>query len=565
MKELYKPGFLLLMRKYFALLFSLVLLAPSVHAAQDPSPSGNQAEKQMIRERLRALREERFQKMPYLDRSFVRSQIRKSDIENKNAFISSGKKTLKDLVERASQVYTKARASKERIGLEKRRILVALRNLFPDASFEFSNKLGKLSEQPFTSTYYSLSFKQPIFHGGSLWNTFLQKKFDLEAAKKDYESVMRDLVKEVSVAYFDYNRAFLAAQDQARALQEMKKFQEMSDQKHKEGIISEIENLNVRSLYGQMQYDYETAKQELELAKLELQKYLNLEIEDEIDVDPLYQTEALLEKEAAEEPDKAAPNSQDVDLPAQPFVGVGDLKSLIDMSYQNRPELQMDAAKLSSARLEEKIRFGELMPRADISLDFGKTAEQYLSVTPHPGFRRNFKLGLEVKWNLGGSTASYNLNNQDSAPSVSQFDQQNGSHTHNNVFKVAAFDGLKAFVDIKDAEVARLDRVVELEKKEKEVIRDVKQAYFDYQKSKIQVKSSLQRVDYRRHAVLHSKHKLDNNEVQVSEYMDAVIALLRDTNTMHKALSDYFIAKTKLNYAVGTNYFDVEDLSKIYE
>jgi outer membrane protein TolC len=565
-----------MMRKIILFICILSLATPVSRAEQTQPSVNSEMEKQQIRERLRMMRQERISQMPYLDRVFIRTQIRAQDVENKDSFTVSGKKSLSDILERSARVHTKARASQERINLEKRRIVVALRNLFPEANFEFSDKDGKLSSQDvfnnpsarsFTSRYYSFSFKQPIFRGGALWNTLLQKKTDLEAAKKDYEAVMRELSKDVSIAYFDYNRTYLAVQDNARLIDDMKIYVEMSDEKYKQEIVSEIEHLNVQSLYSQMRYDYETAKQELELAKLELQKYLDLEGDDDIAIEPIYQVEDLLTRKDVSKPaeDQNPPANSEVKVPAAGNAESGELISFVDMAYQNRPELQVEAAKLKSARLEEQIRFGELMPKADVTLDFGKLGEQYKDISTHPGMRPNFRLALEVKWNFGGNTVQYNLENRDIAPSISSYAQQEGSRTAVNSMKVALLDGLKAFVDVKDAEVARLDRVVELEKKEKEVVRDVKQAYFDYQKSKIQVKSCIQRVDYRKHVAQLSKHKLENNEIQNSEYMDAEIALLREVNTLHKALADYFNAKTKLNYATGTRYFEVEDLTKVYE
>ncbi|MFA6599806.1 MAG: TolC family protein [Candidatus Omnitrophota bacterium] len=563
------------MRKFLsAVLICLVSVVPGVRGAQEIARPSADAEGQIIRERLRVMRESRFKQMPYLDRMFIRTQISAREVEERNHFASPAKKSLQDILDHAARVHTKARASQERVNLEKRRILLALRNLFPEANFEFSDKDGKLSStdafgnpsgRAFVSRFYSFAFKQPLFRGGTLWNTLQQKKIDLETAKKDYEAVMRDLAKDVSIAYFDYDRTVEDCADHERVLEEMRKYIDMSDLKFKQEIISQIEYLNVQSLYSQMQYDYETSKQELELAKLELQKYLDLDVEDDIRIEPTYRLDDLLKPEESGDGGPKTPAPQEVRTASRGAESSQELKDFVDLAYQNRPELQVEASKLRSAQLEERIRFGELMPKADISLEFGKLGEQYQDIARHPGQRRNFKLALEVKWNFGGNTVQYSLENRDIAPSVSSYAQQVGSRTAANSLKVAMLDGLKAFVDTKDAEVARLDRVVELEKKEKEVIHDVKQAYFDYQKSKIQVKSSLQRTDYRKHVAVLSKHKLENNEIQISEYMDSEIALLRELTTLHKALAEYFNAKTKMNYSTGTQFFDVEDLTKIYE
>ena len=112
-------------------------------------------------------------------------------------------------------------------------------------------------------------------------------------------------------------------------------------------------------------------------------------------------------------------------------------------------------------------------------------------------------------------------------------------------------DGLDKLADAKEAEVAKLDQIVALEKAEKEVIQEVKQTFFDFQKARIQVQSSLQRVDYRERLAHLAEHRLGQNDIQISEYMQAEIDLLREKTELHKALKDYFTAKAKLNRAVG--------------
>jgi outer membrane protein TolC len=116
-------------------------------------------------------------------------------------------------------------------------------------------------------------------------------------------------------------------------------------------------------------------------------------------------------------------------------------------------------------------------------------------------------------------------------------------------------DGLQALVEGKEAEVDKLDQIVELENAEKEVVQDVKQAFFDYQKSLIQVESTLKRVDYRERLARLAEHRLGKNEIQVSEYIQAEIDLLRERTELHRALKDYFSAKAKLNRAVGRREF----------
>lgn len=162
---------------------------------------------------------------------------------------------------------------------------------------------------------------------------------------------------------------------------------------------------------------------------------------------------------------------------------------------------------------------------------------------------------MELKWNALGNTIGYNYEKNKQAPSVTQYMAGAGSQTNTNTLTVGFLDGLQALVSAKEAEAEKIDQVVELENAEKQVMHDVKQAYYDYQKARIQVKSSLKRVDYRERLVRLNEHRLEQNETQGSEYLQAEVDLMRERTELHKALRDYFVAKAKLNQAVGLREF----------
>lgn len=512
-----------------------------------------------LKDQVKRLREAKQRQMPYLNKASIKEEININKLRSQQEFTSRGSKTLDDLLERAVQVHTPALASRERIALAKRRILGALRGLAPEASFEYGLKKGTLSGDPYTSKNYKISLSQPIFRGGVLWNTLLQEKAGLESAQKEYISVIEDLISEVTTAYLEYHRASQVVKQQQKTLKILRHYVDISNQKYKAQIVSEIENLNVESLYSLNQYDNETSKQELELAKLDLQRYLDIGLDAPVEIKPIYSLEDFVTKKSDEKEDKSddkKAKGYDVDE-GNPS---SDLPELVDLAYQHRSRLQVESYKLDSARLQEKIRLGEFMPKLDMSIDFGKLGESFKVIRQEPGLREEFRLLVEMTWNIGGNTASWTYENDEKAPTVSAFQGGAGTLTRRNSFQVGLLDGLTDWVSIKEAEVAKLDQIAQLEKTEKEVIRDVKQAFFDYQKAKIRVKSSIQRYNYRKRLSAYSKHRLGKNEIQVSEYLQSEIDVLTETTTLHKALADYYTAKAKLNHAVGIrNYFPLKE------
>jgi len=518
-----------------------------------------------VEQQVEVLRDERAREMPYLDRVYIRTSITPLKIQQKEEFLSGGAKDLQDLIVRAKSVHAQAKAAHENIALYNRRVLLALRKLFPEATFTFNNREGVLQNNPFTGDDWHLNIRQPIFNGGVLWNTLLQEKANLEASKKQYDKTLSELVYDLSRAYFEYQRTLQTAVEHRAAVEKMKRFADMSEEKFSQKIISEIERLNVQSLYSQMQFDLESANQELEIAKLDLQKYLDLSVNDQITLAKIYDLDDVVEGQAVSAGSVAGVKNQpDV------FKGEGkapELSKLVDLSYGHRPELQVEAAKLQAARLGERIRWGEFLPKANLTYQFGAFGEAYNNpgnvyngsgisgVKNEPILKKEWQLMLEMNWNVGGNKVNYTFDRDQKAPSITQFDQANGSYLRKNGLTFGVLDGLDAFVNVKQAEVDKLNQVVELEKAEKQVLQDVKQAYYDYQKAMIQVNSTVKRLEYRKRLRDFSEHRLSKKEIELSEYLQSESDLVREKAELHKALKEYFSARASLNHAVGIQNF----------
>ena len=501
-----------------------------------------------IREEVKILRAERRSKMPYLEKGYVKETINSKLIKARETFAQKENKTLRDLIERAMQVYTPAKAAHERISLSRRRILVAGRELLPGGEFNFELKKGSLSGDAYQGRDDHFLFRVPVFRGGILWNTLLQERAQYRAAKKEYDATVNQMEMELSNAYFEFSRAREVYQTKKNLAEKAEKQHNFSKKKFEQGLISEIEHLNVESMAGQLQYDVETAKQELELAKLELGRFLGVEDINELAIAPLYDRDRLVKELGTTGGGKEVPVTQELLLGKS-------LEEFADLAYRNRPELQVEAAKLRAARLAEKISWGGFLPRMDLTMEFGKLGEAFTRNSLHPSLRREWRLGFELSDNFLGNKTKYTFEDDQNAPSVSQFQQGTGSRLKKRGMTVGFFDGLQAYAEVKEAEVKKLEQVIELEKKEQEVIREVKEAYYDYQKAKIQVESSLKRNQYRERLLKLAEARLEKAEIEISEYLQAELDLAEERARLDRALADLFKARAKLNRAIGIPTF----------
>lgn len=536
--------------------------SPAVDASTlIPENQKNDRQKEMEKAMQGAAEKDPF-KSPEISQESIELMFAPYREQNKQEFLSIQGQSLQDVIERAKAIHTQAKAAQEGISLAQRRLILAVRQMFPEMTFEYGHRDGSLSAAEYLSRSQRVSFRQPLFRGGILWNTFLQERKMLEAARSNYQKVMDELVFEISKVYFEYQRARAVSDDQKKVLETVKPQVEISDKKFAQNLTSEIEHLNAQSLAGQIEFDYETAKQELEIAMLDLQHYLGLGIQDSINLKPEYDVDQLLA--GMSESDDVTVSQIEAKLGAfnqgKPIPG---LEKLVEMSYGHRSELSVQVSQLQAARYGERVRWGGLVPKADLVLEYGVLAEAFKQFTNNPNHKGEFRMMLEVDWNAAGNKINYTFENDQRAPSVTQFQSGAGTLNKRNSFSVGLLNGLDVFVDVKQAEVEKLNKVVELEQAEKKVLEEVKRAYYDYQKALIQMKSSMKRVEWRKRLKDLAEHRLGQTEVEVSEYLQAEIDLLRERGDFHAALRDYYGAKASLNYAVGVReFFETEKNGK---
>ena len=520
-------------------------------------------------------RKERLDKFPNLDPAQDQESINQMKIELKRGFLSAGSHNLNDVIARAIQVHLPAQIAYERVQLSERRILKAFRDFFTTMDFTRTQKDGTLSTGPYKSRSWRIALRQPLFRGGVLWNTFQLEMAAREAAKKELDRTVSDLIAAASSAYFEYERAWNVLEDRQVLYDTIKEVKRISDEKQKANLISEIEKLNMDSLFSQVEYDVQTAKQDRELAKLELQRVLELDLNDAIDVKPLYQLDKIDVERLGIHP--AELSSDNIKAPtvevAQPQTSLAVegkwLEHYIDLAYAFRPDLQVEAAKLRAARLSHKIAGGKVLPEADLIVEFGQLGEVFVTNgavnnpnslgTDKPPWKNEWKIGTELSWNASGNSLKYSFDRDEKAPSISQFLGQSGPTATTHTFQASLLDNLNSLAELKETKIAVLEQVVELEKTERDVIRQVKEAYYNYNKALIQLESNHKRLVYRERLAKLAKHRLENNEIQTSEYVQTEIDYNEERAQVHKALADFYLSKANLNKAIGIrDYLKIE-------
>ncbi len=522
--------------------------APELQNLSPTVKENPKVKRKLLKQRIKKLRAEKKKQFAEMTNGLIKKIITEESVLSKEAFLKPGERNLEECVEYALQNHMPAKAGRERIKLSKQRVVKTLRDLFAEATFEMEERRGTLAGQAFTGNSYHVRFKQPVFRGGNLWHTFLKEQATLRGAEADYRKVVNDLVQKVAETYFDSLRTRRVLEDKQALLQKVNELFAQSKKKWDQGLSSEIEYLNMESLQSQVAHDVEQARQDHELIYLEFQKNLDLDLGDKIELTPFYQYSEVMsraDKEFQEEKKGEKAEVTDVAQFTKP------LDDYIQLAYEHRPDLKVESNRLRANVMAKRAAVGKLLPQVNMVMQFGELGESFTDTVATPKHRIEWQGMLEFSWNLGGSTMKYTHDHDQKAPSVSQFQATNGTTTGKNSFSLALLDNLEDVYRVKESQIDIMDQFIKLEEKEREVIKDVKEAYFNFRRAEIQLRSEMKQLMYRERLVKLSRHKLKQNDIQTSEYVQSEKDLTEEKGKLHKAMSDYYVARVALNRAVG--------------
>jgi len=518
------------------------------------------SDKEALKDEVKRLRREKKEKFEILTNDFIRQIVTEKGITTKKNFLRPGARTLLECIQQAEDVSVAVKTAKERVKLGRQRVITALRGLFPAVNLEMEESGNSLSGDASSSSAYHFRFEQPVFHGFNLWHTFQQEQANMRGSEAEYDALRVDAVSQVSEAYLEAIRAKAVVQDKIKLSKIVQREVEIGQKKYDAGIVSEIEYLNVESQFSQVELDVEQANQDYELALLDLQRFLGLELTDKIELEPLYDYQSVIDQvrtviESQSGGKSGLPDSSGFQE---------SLEKYMRLAYDNRPDLKQEVYRLRSNIMAKRAAMGNLLPQLDVTLEFGELAEAFKDDADDPPHIPEWQALMELSWNIGGSTATYQIDHDENAPSVSQFQSGAGSVTNSHTFTFALLDNLRDVYSVREAEIEMLEQFVAVEDTEREMIREVKEAFFNYKGAEVQLKSRVKQLVYREKLAKLNKHKVSVREAESSEYLQAEIDLSSEKEQFHAVMADYYGARVELNRATGVpDLMPVEQWSQL--
>ncbi|MBU1862331.1 MAG: TolC family protein [Candidatus Omnitrophica bacterium] len=473
-----------------------------------------------------------------------------------------------ECIQTAVKQHLPLQIAQDKISLAKRRLIKIVRDLLPTFNIYYEHNVGfKIykdnpnpsaeTHQQFRSEKTRISVAQPLFRGGAIWNQVKVERAKLRVAKSEYKKVYQDITVEVARAYFSLMKATKMVTLREKLDQISRRAIAISQEKIDANLISEIEHLNVQSQQSQIQHDLESAREEVELNLMEFKKVLHLDIDAFVDVAPFDDTYVEHIKAKVDNDDSGGTSRSEIEQEQK-------LDVLTKLAYQNRPEFTIQKDKVEAAVWQEKVATSGWFPQINLLAEVGRKAESYKTINNNPPWDDEHHVGIEFKWNFGGNTSQYTYDKDRQGTGVEATDvniAMDGYYDRKNTVGLSVLDGLGQFVTTKEAEVARKEALLELELSEKDVMSEVKESYYNYNRALIQLRSIFKRLRYREKLVDLAYHRSEINEIQTSEYMQAETDLVNEKATLYQALVDYSLSIISFNKAVGIkDYIALDEL-----
>jgi len=470
--------------------------------------------------------------------------------------LSSGKKGEKavlppnpgveDFLKTGLANYEPLHLAEEEYNLAQLRRFEAVRGLFPSATAKFEKSQGSLLKDIAVSTddihfirrSYGVELGQPIFRSGKLYYSWRQTAWQAKAAAQNVKKVRGEVTFEIIKAYNNLIKSQRALKVRRELMERMDKVIELTRKKRQLELITESDALGTESQYNQAYYRLLSDEKELEIARLKMESLLNIS-------EPL--PAVLPESDETFDPNRLV----DLNVPVETFVEAG---------FKHRPEmLNADYAATANA-------YGEKAARADGRLQIdasgfiGKAGGAFTEDTNNPfSYKTSWNAGIQASMFFFGNSLKGMRSRDRTAP---DYGETTATNTDATTASVGLLDGLKTVGDGRQARIARERAYYERDQARRNVEVDVREAYYNIQKARIQLKGAKVEVEYRQKELGISRQKERMNLIDPPQAMQAEVSYADAVNGWEEAVSFYKVSLANLAKAVGEPLDSIVELKK---
>ena len=443
---------------------------------------------------------------------------------------------LNEAVDIASENYIPAKIAIEEISLARLKIREATRALYPTTSLNYLETTGKTTgtSQDFTDKEYKVKFEYPLYYGWRLKYAVDQAASNMKASTLNYDKTLQDLRVEVEVAFYSYITNKMNVYLHKSLLEDTWHIFDIAKKRFDAELSTKAEFLQVESQFKQINYQVISSENELALSRLTLAQAMNIEEKDnELDLI----------------------GDIDAQKPLEPIdLGI-TLKECMDMALAGRPDIKAKEYMIEFNDYERKINESKNQLKVDLTGSYGESGGAYETESLTMG--KDWYLGFKVSKPLGGNTLSTSYTQDKTS-------QKHGQSTRTESFsksvELGLLDNIQRYSEAKSADISLEKARNELQQAKDSVAKEVKEAYLSYKKGLEQVKTNLNKIQYREEELKIAKTRAELNEISLSDLVQAYMSLIDEKSYYIEAIGSLYQSLAKLNKATGYALFlDDED------
>lgn len=424
------------------------------------------------------------------------------------------------------------RVAEEEFRVANVRYLEAMRNLFPAVTWKYSESDGTLYEDPQVSTddtkfrrkEMGLEFGIPLFHSGRNYFNFKSAVAQKTVAQENIRKVRGEITFEIVRAYYNLIRSQRAVKARKELNQRSEKVIELARKKKQLGLITQADYLGADSLFNQGYYRLLSDEKDLEIARLKMAGFLNI-------ADSL--------PELLNDPADAVDTQRLVELSVPP-------ESLIATAYEYRPELRVAEYTAMAQKYGYQAAWAQNLLRVDGTYYTGNAGAAFENDPLE--IRNSWNAGIQASLYFGGNTVRGAVTDEHAVPDYSETTAQD---VNGVTASASLFDSLKTAGDARQARASRDRASYERDQARRDVQVDVREAYYNIQKGKIQIRGARAELDYREKELDITRQKERMNMVEPRETLAAENSYGDAVANYEEALAFYQTSLAGLERAVG--------------
>ena len=421
--------------------------------------------------------------------------------------------------------------TQEELKLANRKLFESKRNLFPVVSGRGSQTEGTTQSDPndagtradFKRQEIGLELGQPLFQSGRLYYSVKQASIQKQIAELRLDQVTGESRFEILKALY----AFVSSKETLalrKTIQEIgKEIVETTIKKRDIGVASESEYLGVRSLETQIAYKILSHEKDLQMAQVKLISVLNL---DTIPSFIQFSMDELAVKYGSQDP---------------------KLEDLINLAVANRPEIKTASLNRKVKEYAKKVARAENLAKVDLSAFLGQSGAAF----------RNEALTMKDSYNLavkgvlyfGGSSIAPMASSEKTAPDLGSASR---TDTRAKTVTVGILDSLPSGSNYLQSKIEEDKALEEYRKNRKEIVIEVKEAFYNFQKAKVQISSAQKELDYRKKEAEIAKAKDRLHQIETPQLLQALSSLTEAEIGIKEAKSFLVTSRAAIDKATNS-------------